>query len=211
MAVSGLFLCLFLLVHVLGNSPLLLPGGRGQVAFNHYAELLSGLLLIKLAGLVTLAAIGLHAALALSLAWRARVLSGTSARVSPSPATSRWSSRFMGATGALVLVFLVVHLWDFWWPYKFGGDSLPLDPAGRRDLYTLVGSKLGGAGHAALYLLTLLALGVHLRHGVWSGLRSLGLHAPGLARAARLVGTAFGVLVAAAFAAMVLVAYSGPS
>ena len=76
MAVTGLMLCLFLLVHVLGNAPLLLPATLGAAMFNRYAELLSGLLLIEVAGVITLLSIALHAGLALVLEKRARAAAG---------------------------------------------------------------------------------------------------------------------------------------
>ena len=207
MAVTGLMLCLFLLVHVLGNAPLLLPATLGAAMFNRYAELLSGLLLIEVAGVITLLSIALHAGLALVLEKRARSAAGRRPVTNPNPATSPWHSRFMGATGLLVLAFVGLHLWDLWYPYKYGGDAVGRDALGQRDLHGLVASVLGGSGRAAFYVLSTLALGVHLRHGVHSGLRSLGLYPPGLARLARGLGTTFAMAVTLGFVAMTAAVY----
>jgi succinate dehydrogenase / fumarate reductase cytochrome b subunit len=108
----------------------------------------------------------------------------------------------MGVSGVVLLVFLAVHLCDFWYPYKFAGPGVGDDAAGQRDLYGLVVSVLGRGAHAAFYVVAMLALGVHVRHGVYSGFRSLGLYPPGLARVARAAGTAFAALVTACFVAM---------
>ena len=207
MALTGLLLCCFLLVHVLGNLPLLLPGAQGQEAFNQYAELLSGLAVVKIAGIVTLSGMVIHALLALALTWRARGSSNGAVVKSPSRPTSTWSSRFAWATGLTLAVFLVVHLWNFWWPYKFGGDSVPNDVWGRRDLYGLVQSTLSNPVYAAFYGLSMLALAAHLRHGVVSALRSLGLHPPGLTRAANVAGSIFTAFVACAFIAMIVMVF----
>jgi succinate dehydrogenase / fumarate reductase cytochrome b subunit len=202
MAVTGLMLCLFLLVHVLGNVPLLLPATQGRAMFNRYAEVLSGLPPIEVAGVITLASVALHAGLSLVLEKQARAAVGRRPVARPRPATSAWHARFMWATGLLVLLFVGVHLCDFWYPYKYGADALGRDALGQRDLYGLVASMLGASGHAGFYVLSTLAVGVHLQHGVHSALRSLGLHPPGLSRLARGLGTAFAMAVTLAFVAM---------
>ncbi len=61
MAATGLFLCLFLLVHLFGNLQLFLPRPQAQEQFNFYSQLLSSNPLIKVAGLVTYASILAHA------------------------------------------------------------------------------------------------------------------------------------------------------
>ena len=65
MAATGLFLCLFLVVHLFGNLQLFLPQPQGQLQFNFYSHLLSSNPLIKIAGLVTYASILAHAILSL--------------------------------------------------------------------------------------------------------------------------------------------------
>ena len=207
MAASGLFLCVFLLVHVIGNAPLLVPEGRGREAFNRYAEVLSEFAPIRVASLLTFLAVALHALQALVLTQRARTAAGQRIRGAPRSALGGWPSRVMGATGLLVLAFLVLHLWDFWYPYQFLPAEVGTDAAGQRDLYGLVAGTLGHWAHAAAYVAGVLALGAHLHHGVAAASRSLGLYPPGLARRAHWVGVSFTAIVTIAFVAMTLVAF----
>lgn len=202
MALTGLFLCLFLIVHVLGNTPLLMPAEEARLPFNRYAEVLTGLTVIKVASVVTMAVILLHTALGLVLTVRSRRAGAGGYAVSAAQETSPWYSRAMGLTGALLFVFLLVHLWDFWYPYKFGGDALLNDSAGQRDLYEVVVAASQRWWHAAFYVVCMAALGFHLHHGVYSASRSLGLYHTGFARWVRYVGLGFAIVVCGLFAAM---------
>jgi len=206
MALTGLFLCLFLAVHLAGNLQLLLPETAARERFNGYAELLAGLPVISVAAWLTYLAILGHAVLAVVLAVRNRAAAGQSYEKRPQEALEPWPSRFMGVLGTVILVFLVVHLRDFWWPFKFGGE-LGLDPDGRRDLFGLVVVEFQKGWKVALYVLGVLAVGFHLLHGVYSGLRTLGLSHPGYARWARRLGVVFAGVVTLGFAAMPLYLY----
>lgn len=203
MALTGLFLCLFLAVHLAGNLQLFLPEDDARESFNAYAALLAGLPFIKIAAWGTYLAILAHVVIAVVLTVRNRAAAGTRYEERASEALSPWPSRFMGVLGTVILVFLVVHMSDFWWPFKFGGD-LELDPHGRRDLFGLVVAEFQKSWKVALYVLGTLAVGLHLVHGVYSGLRTIGLSHPGYARWARRLGLAFAVVVTLGFAAMPL-------
>ena len=207
MALTGLFLCFFLIVHVLGNLPLLLPAEEAQEPFNRYAAILTGLTVIKIASVVTMGAILLHAVLALVLTLRGRSGAGAGYAVAPSESTSPWYSRTMGLSGALILVFIVVHLWDFWYPYKFAGDAVGKDPAGQRDLYSIVVSTCQRWWHVLFYVVSMVVLGFHVHHGIYSGLRSLGLYPSGVARWVRYAGMVFALVVCGLFAAMPVYLY----
>lgn len=206
MALTGLFLCSFLLVHLLGNLQLLLPLPQAQLQFNQYAEFLSGLVVIKVAAYGTYAAILGHSALAWVLTMRNRRAAGEAREHVRDPELAPWYSRWMGVLGTILLLFLVVHLKDFWYPFKFGGD-LPSDSAGRRDLYGLVESTFQQTLSVIFYLVAMFALGFHLVHGVYSGLRTLGLSHPGYARWARRLGVVFAIVVSVGFAVMPVYIY----
>jgi succinate dehydrogenase / fumarate reductase cytochrome b subunit len=206
MALTGLFLCLFLTIHLLGNLQLFLPDEQARRQFNWYADLLSHSPVIEVAAIGTYLAILAHTLLALLVTIRNRRAAGTGYQATaPSKATS-WYSRSMGILGSIILVFLIVHMADFWFPFKTGMD-IGVDDAGRKDLYGLVALKFQQGWRIVLYEAGVLAVGFHLLHGFYSGLRSLGVHHPGYATALRWLGYAFTVVVTIGFGLMPIYMY----
>ena len=201
MAFTGLFLCSFLIVHLLGNLQLFLPEARAHTQFNWYADTLASLLVIKIAAIGTYLAIIAHTILAIVLTVRNRRSAGDRYQATSHPPLSPWHRRFMGTFGAVILVFLIVHMSDFWYPLKTGAE-IGVDSAGRPDLFGLVAMEFQQVWKIVLYELGVLAVGFHLLHGFYSGLRSLGLHHSGYARGARWLGSAFAVAVTFGFGAM---------
>lgn len=175
MALTGLFLCLFLVIHLAGNLQLLLPADRAPAQYNFYSELLSHNYLIKFISYALYLSILVHVIDALILTlqnWRAN---GAQKYVYDRRGTaSAWYSRNMGLLGSLIFVFLVVHLRDFWFQYKFG--SLPFDAQGHKDIYTIVVAAYADPWYVVLYTVSLLVLGFHLLHGFSSAFESLGLY-----------------------------------
>lgn len=201
MALSGLFLCLFLTIHLLGNLQLFLPPDQAQRQFNWYAQFLSRQPAITAAAFLTYLAIVGHTVLSLILARRNRHAVGVGYQGPPPTGLSPWYRRMMLSLGGIILLFLVVHLNDFWRPFKFGAD-IGLDDEGRRDLYGLVVRELSVGWKAGLYVLGVVAVGFHLLHGFYSGFRSLGLSHPGYAKWLRRLSYVFAAAITVGFAAM---------
>ncbi|TNE81524.1 MAG: succinate dehydrogenase cytochrome b subunit [Bacteroidetes bacterium] len=118
MALTGLFLCLFLVIHLTGNFQLLLNDSGYQ--FNTYAKFMTSNPLIKIAGYITYLSILFHAFKGLHLAYKNSQARKRGYRKSSGSATSTWMSRSMGLLGTIILVFIVVHMQQFWYQYKFG-------------------------------------------------------------------------------------------
>ena len=206
MALTGLFLCLFLIIHLLGNLQLFLPDGQARRQFNWYADTLSHSLLIEVAAIGTYLAVLGHVVFASIITIRNRRAVGSGyAAVSPAKNTT-WYSRSMGVLGVIILVFLIVHMADFWFPYKTGAN-IGLDVDGQPDLYGLVEAKFQQWWRIVLYEAGVLAVGFHLLHGFYSGLRSLGVHHPGYAKILRWLGYAFTVVITSGFGAMPIFMY----
>ncbi len=201
MALTGLFLCTFLVVHLLGNLQLFLPDVQAQTQFNWYAETLSSLLVIEVAAIGTYLCIVAHVILSVVLTVRNRRSAGKRHEASRAVAGSSWYSRFMGVLGCIILVFLIVHMSDFWFPFKTHAE-MGLDTEGRRDLYGLVIHEFQKIWKVGLYEIGVLAVGFHLAHGFHSGFRSLGLHHPHLSSLIRWFGLAFALVVTLGFGAM---------
>ncbi len=205
MAATGLFLCLFLVVHLFGNLQLFLPRPQGQLQFNFYSQLLSSNPLIKIAGLVTYASILAHAILSLVITRRNRGARSKSYACHKPQASSSWYSRNMGILGVLVLVFLVVHMKTFWYTYQWG--EVGLDANGHKDLYAVVLAAFSREWYVALYVVAMAAMGYHLLHGFESAFRTFGLQPRRFERLAGRLGAAFAVGTSALFAVIPIYAY----
>jgi succinate dehydrogenase / fumarate reductase cytochrome b subunit len=186
MALTGFFLCLFLVIHLLGNLQLLLPAEKARESFNWYSHFLSENILIKLIEVVLLASILGHVFFALVLTIRSRKANGHKYAYDRRGVSSKWYSRNMGLLGTIILLFLVIHLKDFWYQYKF--TTLPLDEKGHKDLYSIVVAAYQEWWYVLLYLAGMVALGFHLLHGFFSAARTLGLYHPGYVRLVRVTG-----------------------
>ena len=198
MALTGLFLCLFLVIHLAGNLQLLLPPDRAQIQYNHYSELLSHNILIKIISYGLYASILLHALYALLLTLRSRAARGDQGYAyDRRGVASPWYARNMGLLGALLLVFIVVHMRDFWYEYKF--QATPLDSAGRKDLYLIVVTAFREWRYVALYVVSMLVLGFHLLHGFYSAFQTLGLYHSRYGKWMKWAGRIYTFLITAGF------------
>ena len=116
MALTGLFLCTFLIVHVGGNA-LLFKNDDGY-AFNMYANFLTHFPPIEVIAYILYAFILVHALYALILTVKNRKARPVGYAVKASDNAS-WSSKNMGLLGSILFLFIVIHMGDFWYHYKF--------------------------------------------------------------------------------------------
>jgi succinate dehydrogenase / fumarate reductase cytochrome b subunit len=204
MALTGLFLCFFLVIHLLGNLQLLLPAERAKESFNSYSHLLSGNIFIKLISYVLYTAIIVHCIDALVITLKNKKTAGKYA-VDNRAKVSKWYSRNMGILGTIILIFLVFHFKDFWYQYKFG--ALPMDEQGNKDLYTIVIAAYKDWWYVLFYVLSMFALGYHLLHGFFSAARSLGVYHPKYVSWIRMFGTGYSYATAIGFAVIPIYIY----
>lgn len=204
MALTGLFLCFFLVIHLLGNLQLLLPAAQAKESFNSYSQLLSGNIFIKIVSYVLYASIIIHSLDALVITLKNKK---TAAKYvyDQRGASSKWYSRSMGVLGTIILIFLVFHFKDFWYQYKFG--SLPVDEAGHKDLYTIVVGVYQDLWYVLFYVLCMFALGFHLLHGFFSAARSLGVYHPKYVVWIRTFGTWYSYIITFGFAVIPVYIY----
>lgn len=168
MAVTGLILVLYLITHVLAN--LLVFQGPDQI--NAYSAFLHGTgSALWAARVVLLAAAVLHIVAAVQLTARKRAArpvpyaGGRESQVSTLAArTIRWG-------GGLILVFLIYHILHFT-TGSVHADFVAGDP------YHNVASGFRHPLVALFYVLAMVAVGLHLYHGLWSSGRSLGMSPP---------------------------------
>lgn len=170
MAVSGLFMLLFVVVHLLGNSSIFLGPG----ALNTYAEKLHSLgpLVWAFRGFM-LAMLGLHVVFGVLLTlenWAANPKKYAVNR----KVRANFSGETMIWTGALLFSFLVYHLLQF--TLRVTPDILPAAVANRPgDVYTMVVSSFRHTAISLIYVGAMVVLFLHLKHGIQSFLQSLGM------------------------------------
>lgn len=167
MAVTGIVLFGFVLGHMAGNLLLYL----GPEALNAYARGLR-----RVPALLWAARVGLLAATALHV-WAATALTVANNAARPigysrhQPLASTYASRTMKWSGPILLLFVVYHLLHFTF-----GSAHPSFEEG--DVYRNVVTGFRAWPVSAFYVAAMLALGLHMYHGVWSMLQSLGLSHP---------------------------------
>jgi succinate dehydrogenase / fumarate reductase cytochrome b subunit len=198
MALTGLFLILFLVVHLIGNLQLL--HNDGGKAFNVYAKFMTSNPLIKIVSYVNYTLILVHVIWALLLSIRnrrARGAEGYAVVKNSSP----WTSRNMGILGTLILIFLVIHLKGFWAEMHWGGiATVNYDGEEVKDLYAIVDQAYALGWYVALYVVSMLVLAFHLWHGFASSFQTLGLNHVKYNGVINFVGRAFAIIVPALFA-----------
>ena len=199
MALSGLFLILFLAVHLAGNLQLL-KHDNGE-AFNVYAKFMTSNPLIKTVSYGNYFLILLHIFVALALSVKNRAARGSQGYAVSSGKSSAWSSRNMGILGTIILIFLVIHMKDFWAQMHWGGiPTATYEGAEVKDLYSVVAAMFDMGWYVSLYVFCMVVLAFHLWHGFTSAFQTLGLNHMKYNPVINFVGRAFAIIVPALFA-----------
>ena len=195
MAITGLFLCSFLVIHFLGNITLY----TDPVQFNEYTRFMSSNPIIRVMEIVLVAGFLTHIIDAIMLT-RANK-KAQPVKYAMDKKKSSWYSRNMGLTGSVILAFLVLHLQSFWYGYKFGSPAYATDSAGLpiKDMYTMVVEAFGEFWYSGLYVIALTLLGIHLNHGFQSAFQSVGLRHKKYTPTIKMLGTAFSILITLGF------------
>src|SRR5688572_29313792 len=205
MALTGLFLILFLAVHLAGNLQLL-KHDDGQ-AFNIYAHFMTSNPLIKAISYVNYAFIVLHIIWAILLTSRNRAARGGQGYAVANK-TSHWSSRNMGIHGTFIALFLIIHLRGFWYEMHWGGIATAnYDGVDYKNLYAVVDAAYNELWYVVLYVVSMLLLAFHLYHGFGSAFQTLGLNHVKYNPMIRFIGVAFALIVPALFALIPIVMY----
>ena len=134
MAFTGLFLILFLTGHLAGNLQLFMSGYAGQLQFNEYAVFMTTNPAVKLLSYVTYISIIFHAIDGMMISMANKKARPISYAYSKPEKNSIWSSRNMGVLGTIILVYIVVHMQNFWYVYKFGTTPFMTNEAGNAPL-----------------------------------------------------------------------------
>ena len=206
MALTGLFLITFLVVHLLGNLAIVFGTGED---FNAYAAFMTSFPPIKIVSYLLYASIVLHAADGIVLARQNRAARPVAYGTYHGAANAGWASRNMALLGIFTLLFILVHMKSFWFEMHFG--TLGLDSNGNKDLFTLTTAAFEQVWYTAFYVVAMVALGFHLWHGFQSAFQTMGWTHPTYTPIVQFVGRAFAVLVCGAFALIPLYVLISPN
>ena len=195
MSLTGLFLILFLIVHLMGNLQLLKDDG-GQ-SFNVYAKLMTTNPLIKIIAYGNYFFILVHAFVGISLAWYNRKAKGQKYAVNHSMHTS-WASKNMALLGTLILAFILIHMGDFWLKMKL--DQLPMVSypgieGEMKDLYFRVAEAFKNPVIVVTYITGLIVLAFHLLHGFQSAFQTLGINHKKYTPIIKFLGVAYSIII----------------
>ncbi len=206
MALTGLFLILFLTGHVSGN--LLLLKGDGGEAFNIYAKFMTTNPAVKLLSWLTYISIIGHVVWSIWLTSTNKAARPIGYAESRASTNSTLASRNMGVLGTIILVFLVVHLQGFWYEMHWGDvPFVTYNGEEYKDLFSVVQFAFQNELIVAGYVIAMVFLGFHLSHGFASAFQTLGLNHKKYSPAIEAVGKIYSILVPLLFASMPLYIY----
>lgn len=212
MALTGLFLISFLAVHLAGNLQLVFTNDNGQ-AFNEYAYFMTHNPVIKFTSYGLYAFILIHAVQGILL-WinNRKARGGTGYAVkNDRVASATKSSIYMGSLGTVILIFIIVHMVQFWAQMHFTDNVADVSYAGMehpvKDLYTLVSAAYTSIWFVLFYVVSMLFIAFHLLHGFESAFQTLGLNHPKWSPIIRTVGRAYAIIVPLGFAIIPILMY----
>lgn len=204
MAVTGLLLFAFLIVHLVGNLKIL----EGREALNAYAAYLKASPILWPARLGLLALFAIHIGVAISL-YRRRARAVPGRYLGAAPARRRTSGWSMLATGIMISAFAVFHLLHFTIGAVSPSTANLYDATGRHDVFGMVVADFQNLWIAATYVVAMVFLAAHLLHGARSMLATLGVGPSRIGRSLAGVSVGAAALLAAGNAFLPLAVYFG--
>ncbi|GJM33074.1 MAG: succinate dehydrogenase [Saprospiraceae bacterium] len=209
MSLTGLFLISFLVIHLIGNLQLLIDD-EGE-KFNLYAEFMTTNPVIKTVSYLLYFSILLHAVQGWMIWRKNRAARGQGYAVKVTRGAKGNSpkvAKAMGWIGTVVFIFLLLHLYQFWFQMKldvieyveYNGESV-------KDLYSLVSVTYEDITFVIIYVLSMAVIAFHLLHGFQSAFQTLGLNHKKYTPFIKTVGTLYAILIPLGFAIIPLYMY----
>lgn len=212
MGLTGLFLISFLLVHC-GINACIFFNDNGET-FNKAAHFMGTNLFIRTAEIGLFLGLLIHIIQGLVLTYQNNKKRPIKYAVNAGNQNSKWYSRSMGLLGTLLLIFLIIHMGDFWThsrvPGLVGGlPEVEYDGVVYHDLYAKMVEEFKEVFVVILYVISMFSLGFHLLHGFSSAFQSLGINHSKYNPMIKSVGFGFSIIIPLLFALMPLSIYFG--
>jgi succinate dehydrogenase / fumarate reductase cytochrome b subunit len=199
MSLSGLFLILFLIIHLLGNLQLL--SEDGGMSFNVYTYFMTHNPVIKIISYLLYATILIHSVQGILLAIENKKAKGQTYTVKSSVSKS-YFGRYMLHLGVIIFIFLMIHLYQFWLQMKLGKLPLVQYPGKDHmyiDLYTPVVYAFKDIGYVLFYIVSMIILALHLWHGFASAFQTIGMNHKKYNSLIQWVGIIYSILIPIGF------------
>lgn len=218
MALTGLFLISFLLVHVGLNATIFYdldffdPTDNGSM-FNRAAHFMGASFVIRLMEIGLFAFILLHIIQGYAIEAKNRARRQQGYQVDLGNRGSKWYSRSMALLGTLILLFLIMHISHFWVPSRVTHDLAPVayrnGSVETHNLFLRMYEVFQQPLIVILYVLGVISLAYHLFHGFHSAFRSLGVHNKKYLLMLKSLGYGYTIIVCLLFALMPISMYFG--
>ncbi|MDW3211040.1 MAG: succinate dehydrogenase cytochrome b subunit [Reichenbachiella sp.] len=201
MALTGLFLILFLVIHLAGNLQLLFnDGGK---AFNLYATNMANNPLIKVVSYGNFFFILVHVIDGIILTMKNKAARNIRYKVAIKDSKSSWASKNMALLGIITLIFLIAHLKGFWYEFKFGAIPFATyDGVEYKDVFQIVQALFSDPIYAGFYVICMIFLALHLSHGFSSAFQSMGLNHKKYTPFISKLGLVYSILIPLGFASI---------
>ena len=198
MSITGLFMMTFLVLHLILNLLLLSSDGT---AYNTAVHFMGTNPLIKIMEPVLAAGFIFHIVYAAILTLKNSQARPVGYKVQNQGNSSSWASRSMVPLGLAILLFLGLHIFNFYVKMKFTGglDEVSIDGVMMHDAYTFVGSLFLNPVYDLIYIAAFILLGIHLSHGFWSAFQSIGLSNEIWKQRLSTIGTVYAVAITVGF------------
>ena len=208
MAVTGIFLITFLIVHVGLNACIFADWvdtrDNGEM-FNRAAHFMGSTIVTRLIEIILFIGFIAHIVQGYVIEAKNRSRRGTGYQVSLGSRGSTWMSRSMALLGTLIFMFLILHISKFWWSSRVTKDLEEVDYGNGvvlHDLFLRMYDVFQNPLIVIIYVLSVLFLGFHLWHGFHSAFRSMGVHNKKYLGLLKGMGYGFTVIVCVMFALM---------
>jgi succinate dehydrogenase / fumarate reductase cytochrome b subunit len=224
MALTGIFLILFLIVHVGINAmvfaDLNLPlwpfdSNENGAIFNKAAHYMGSTVLIRILEIGLFAGFFLHIIQGLVLEFDNRKKRGSeNYAVSIGNKGSKWYSRSMGLLGTLLLIFLIIHWYHFWLPgreimHHEALTPVTYDGIEMHNMYALMEYTFKSPLVVLIYVLACVSLAYHLLHGFQSAFRTIGVSNNKWMGLVNSIGIGYSIIVPLLFALMPIAMHFG--
>ena len=195
MALSAMFLLIFLVMHLSVN----LLSIFGETAYNNASQFMGYNPLIQfLMQPVLMVAVIFHFVMGFILEIRNNRARPIKYAMNKGEANSTWMSRNMIITGAVILAFLALHMYDFWYHemnYKYI-EGLPVE---EKRFWADLHGKFSSIWRVVIYVISFVLLGLNLAHGFQSSFQSIGARHPKYTPFIKAFGNWYSVLIPLGF------------